>query len=316
MLTANLLANAIVAGVFLTMLHSFGGAGTFAVFGVLAVAGFALVYRFAPETKGRQLEEIRHFWENDGRWPDELPSTDNGCAGMALIAAGTVVLPQGVCRPGWVETSGGRIVGCGVGPAASAGRSRHARRAGGARLRRHACARRGRRVIHRRQRRRYPARGNVSPPAWHDHHAGQPGHGVARRAAHGGACARRIDPRGHRRRYPSGGAVAKRGALRGARSCAAARPGARRDRRSAGRRRRRDPDGHPGTRTHRQRRGDYPLHRCRSGCRRWTYGRDVRADPPGRRAGRDGRHAPVQRNAAGAPPRARTGARVAARIRG
>jgi SP family galactose:H+ symporter-like MFS transporter len=75
MLTANLLANALVAGVFLTMLHSFGGAGTFAVFGVLAVAGFAVVYRFAPETKGRQLEEIRHFWENHGHWPDELPST-------------------------------------------------------------------------------------------------------------------------------------------------------------------------------------------------------------------------------------------------
>ncbi len=74
MLTANLAANAIVAGVFLTVLHSLGGAGTFAVFGVFAVAGFAFVHRFAPETKGRQLEEIRHFWENDGHWPEELPS--------------------------------------------------------------------------------------------------------------------------------------------------------------------------------------------------------------------------------------------------
>jgi MFS transporter, SP family, galactose:H+ symporter len=74
MLTANLLANAMVAGLFLTLLHSLGGAGTFAVFGVFAVGGFAFVYRFAPETKGRQLEEIRHFWENDGRWPDESPS--------------------------------------------------------------------------------------------------------------------------------------------------------------------------------------------------------------------------------------------------
>jgi MFS transporter, SP family, galactose:H+ symporter len=72
MLTANLLANAMVAGLFLRMLHSLSGAGIFAVFGVFAVGGFAFVYRFAPETKGRQLEEIRHFWENDGRWPDEL----------------------------------------------------------------------------------------------------------------------------------------------------------------------------------------------------------------------------------------------------
>ena len=44
------------------------------VFGLLAIAGFVLVYRFAPETKGRQLEDIRHFWENNGRWPDETLS--------------------------------------------------------------------------------------------------------------------------------------------------------------------------------------------------------------------------------------------------
>jgi MFS transporter, SP family, galactose:H+ symporter len=69
MLTSNLVANAIVAAVFLTMLHSLGGTGAFAVFGALAVVAFAVVYKFAPETKGRQLEEIRRFWENGGRWP-------------------------------------------------------------------------------------------------------------------------------------------------------------------------------------------------------------------------------------------------------
>ncbi|MCW2661611.1 MAG: transporter, major facilitator superfamily protein [Mycobacterium sp.] len=68
MLTSNLVANAIIAAVFLTMLHSLGGAGTFVVFAVLAVVAFGFVYRFAPETKGRQLEEISHFWENGGRW--------------------------------------------------------------------------------------------------------------------------------------------------------------------------------------------------------------------------------------------------------
>lgn len=68
MLTSNLVGNAIVAAVFLTMLHSLGGAGTFAVFAGLAVVAFGFVYRFAPETKGRQLEEISHFWENGGRW--------------------------------------------------------------------------------------------------------------------------------------------------------------------------------------------------------------------------------------------------------
>ncbi|OBH04369.1 MFS transporter [Mycobacterium sp. E2699] len=68
MLTSNLVANAIVAAVFLTMLHSLGGAATFAVFAALAVVAFGFVYRFAPETKGRQLEEISKFWENGGHW--------------------------------------------------------------------------------------------------------------------------------------------------------------------------------------------------------------------------------------------------------
>jgi SP family galactose:H+ symporter-like MFS transporter len=72
MLTFNLAANATIAGFFLTMLHLLGGAGVFAMFGSLAVLAFVVVYRFAPETKGRQLEEIRHFWENGGRWPDEI----------------------------------------------------------------------------------------------------------------------------------------------------------------------------------------------------------------------------------------------------
>jgi MFS transporter, SP family, galactose:H+ symporter len=69
MLTSNLVGNAIVAAGFLTMLHSLGGAGAFAVFGFFAVISFVVMCRFAPETKGRQLEEIRHFWENGGRWP-------------------------------------------------------------------------------------------------------------------------------------------------------------------------------------------------------------------------------------------------------
>lgn len=34
---------------------------------------------------------------------------------MPLIAAGTVVLEQGVCRPGWVHTVGTQIMGCGAG---------------------------------------------------------------------------------------------------------------------------------------------------------------------------------------------------------
>ncbi|WP_407685839.1 sugar porter family MFS transporter [Mycobacterium sp. HUMS_1102779] len=73
MLTSNLVANAIVAAVFLSMLHTLGGAGTFAVFAVLAVVAFGVVYRYAPETRGRELEDIRHFWENGGRWDKPCP---------------------------------------------------------------------------------------------------------------------------------------------------------------------------------------------------------------------------------------------------
>ncbi len=70
MLTSDLVANAIVVGGFLTLLAALGGAATFAVFGVLALASFGFVYRYAPETRGRQLEDIRHFWENGGKWPN------------------------------------------------------------------------------------------------------------------------------------------------------------------------------------------------------------------------------------------------------
>lgn len=71
MLTSTLTGNALIAGFFLTMLHLLGGAGVFAVFGGLTVVAFVVVYRYAPETRGRELEEIRLFWENGGRWPTE-----------------------------------------------------------------------------------------------------------------------------------------------------------------------------------------------------------------------------------------------------
>lgn len=71
MLTSDLVANVVVASLFLTLLTQLGGAGTFVVFGLLALAAFGFAFKLAPETKGRPLEDIRHFWENGGTWPAE-----------------------------------------------------------------------------------------------------------------------------------------------------------------------------------------------------------------------------------------------------
>ncbi|MEZ0362260.1 sugar porter family MFS transporter [Mycobacterium sp. pUA109] len=86
MLTTNLTANAIVVGVFLTMLTTLGGATTFAVFGVLALLSFGFIYRYAPETKGIQLEYIRHFWENGGRWPATMPTATDAESSAHRVA--------------------------------------------------------------------------------------------------------------------------------------------------------------------------------------------------------------------------------------
>jgi sugar porter (SP) family MFS transporter len=71
MLTSDLVANVAVAAVFLTLLTRVGGAGTFVIFGLLAVSAFVFVFKLAPETKGRPLDDIRHFWENGGTWPTD-----------------------------------------------------------------------------------------------------------------------------------------------------------------------------------------------------------------------------------------------------
>src|SRR4051812_50189625 len=66
MLTADLVANLVIALYFLSALESLGGAGTFALFAGLAAISFLFVWRLAPETKGRPLEAIREYWENGG----------------------------------------------------------------------------------------------------------------------------------------------------------------------------------------------------------------------------------------------------------
>lgn len=71
MLTADLLANLLIARFFLTVLHDLGGGGTFGLFLGLSIVSFVFIRAMAPETKGRPLEAIRIYWENGGSWPPE-----------------------------------------------------------------------------------------------------------------------------------------------------------------------------------------------------------------------------------------------------
>ncbi|MCX7443969.1 sugar porter family MFS transporter [Corynebacterium sp. P7003] len=71
-LTADLVANAIVAQLFPPLLEGVGGAGVFSIFGVLAAVAFVTVFRYAPETKGRKLEDIQSYWENGAKWEDKV----------------------------------------------------------------------------------------------------------------------------------------------------------------------------------------------------------------------------------------------------
>lgn len=69
MLGSDLLANIIIAQFFLTVLGTIGGAWSFGIFAILAVLAWIFVWRLAPETKGRELEEIQGYWANGGHWP-------------------------------------------------------------------------------------------------------------------------------------------------------------------------------------------------------------------------------------------------------
>lgn len=76
MLTADLFANFLVGILFLNIMGSLGGAVAFAIFLILSLISIAFIYRLAPETKGRQLEAIRAYWYNGGRWPEEVDLTE------------------------------------------------------------------------------------------------------------------------------------------------------------------------------------------------------------------------------------------------
>ncbi len=70
LLGANLFANWLIINFFITALTELGGAMSFGFFAVMSVIAWVFVFKLAPETKGRELEDIRHYWENGGKWDD------------------------------------------------------------------------------------------------------------------------------------------------------------------------------------------------------------------------------------------------------
>lgn len=69
-LTADLTISLVLAQYFLPVLNAVGGTATFLGFLLISVLAWLFVARLAPETKGRSLEAIKDYWENNGRWPD------------------------------------------------------------------------------------------------------------------------------------------------------------------------------------------------------------------------------------------------------
>jgi sugar porter (SP) family MFS transporter len=63
--------NLVVAVTFLTLVGVLGHAGTFWLYGVIAVGAWVFFYRLVPETKGKSLEQIEAHWRA-GKHPGEL----------------------------------------------------------------------------------------------------------------------------------------------------------------------------------------------------------------------------------------------------
>lgn len=68
---ANWTANFVVTITFLTSISQVGKAVTFWIYMLLGLLAIVFVRFFVPETKGRPLEEIEGYWENDRTWPSE-----------------------------------------------------------------------------------------------------------------------------------------------------------------------------------------------------------------------------------------------------
>ncbi len=58
------LACLLLTSTFLTLVSAIGAAGTFLLYAGISLISFLFIWRVPPETKGRTLEEIEHFWKH------------------------------------------------------------------------------------------------------------------------------------------------------------------------------------------------------------------------------------------------------------
>jgi SP family galactose:H+ symporter-like MFS transporter len=67
----NWLMNLLTAVTFLTLVKILGHAGTFWLYGIIAIVAWVFFYQLVPETKGKTLEQIEAHWRS-GKSPREL----------------------------------------------------------------------------------------------------------------------------------------------------------------------------------------------------------------------------------------------------
>jgi len=63
--------NLLMAVTFLTLVAALGHAGTFWLYGLVAIGAWIFFYRLVPETKGKSLEQIEAHWRS-GKTPRQL----------------------------------------------------------------------------------------------------------------------------------------------------------------------------------------------------------------------------------------------------
>lgn len=69
-LSSDFVINIFISQFFLTLLSLAGGTAIFVGFALMAFISIIFCIRLAPETKGRPLDDIQHYWEQGGRWSE------------------------------------------------------------------------------------------------------------------------------------------------------------------------------------------------------------------------------------------------------